>query len=192
MNLGFDIDGVISDFVKTFSELAENKYDIKLNEAEIYCHDLNLVLGITKNERNQLIMETLKKDLALNHGAKETLEKLCSEGHKIYLLTARFGVLAKVTKDWLRRKGIPYTKLLQLTEGEKYNANVNLDLIVEDCLQDALEWSQKVKNILVYDHPWNKTLNVNNLIKRVYSWDEIYEEVQRLKASSIGVPSLIR
>ena len=192
MNLGFDIDGVISDFVKTFSELAESKYGIKLNEAEIYCHDLNLVLGIIKNERNQLIMETLKKDLSLNHGAKETLEKLYSEGHKIYLLTARFGVLAKVTKDWLKRKGIPYTKLLQLTEGEKYNANVNLDLIVEDCLQDALEWSQKVKNILVYDHPWNKTLNVNNLIKRVYSWDEIYEEVQRLKASSIGVPSLIR
>lgn len=192
MNLGFDIDGVISDFVKAFRELVESKYDVKLNEAEIYCHDLNLVLGITKNERNQLIVETLRKDLALNHGAKRTLKKLSSEGHKIYLLTARFGVPAKVTKDWLKRKGIPYTELLQLTEGEKYRANVSLDLIVEDCLQDALEWSQKVKTILVYDHPWNKTLNVNNLIKRVYSWDEIYEEVQRLKASSVEVPSLIR
>jgi len=192
MNLGFDIDGVISDFVKTFIELVESKYDVKLNESEIYCHDLNLVLGITKNERNQLITETLKRDLALNLDAKETLEKLSSEGHKIYLLTARFGVPAKVTKDWLKRKGIPYTELLQLTEGEKYRANVSLDLIVEDCLQDALEWSQKVKNILVYDHPWNKTLNVNNLIKRVYSWDEIYEEVQRLKTSSVEVPSFIR
>jgi len=189
MNLGFDIDGVISDFVKTFNELVKNRYGIKLNEADIYCHDLNLVLGITKDERNQLITETLKKDLALNHGAKETLEKLYSEGHKIYLLTARFGVLAKVTKDWLKRNGIPYTELLQLTEGEKHRANVGLDLIVEDCLQDALEWSQKVKNILVYDHPWNKTLNVNKLIKRVYSWDDIYEEVQRLKASSIEVTS---
>jgi uncharacterized HAD superfamily protein len=192
MDLGFDIDGVISDFVKAFSESVKKKYGVTLKEADIYCHDLNLVLGITKNERNQLITETLKKDLALNHGAKETLEKLFSEGHKIYLLTARFGVLAKVTKDWLKRKGIPYTELLQLTEGEKYHANVNLDLMVEDCLQDALEWSQKAKNILVYDHPWNKTLNVNNLIKRVYSWDEIYEEVQQLKASSIRPPSLIR
>ena len=192
MNLGFDIDGVISDFVKTLSELVERKYDVKLNEAEIYCYDFNLVLGITKNERNQFIMETLKKDLALIYGAKETLDKLTSEGHKIYLLTSRFGVSAKMTKDWLKRKGIPYAKLLQLPEGEKYQANVSLDLIVEDCLQEALEWSQKVKNILVYDHPWNKTLNLNNLIKRVYSWDEIYEEVQRLKVSSIKVPSLIR
>jgi len=191
MNLGFDIDGVISDFVKTFNELVENRYGIKLNEADIYCHDLNLVLGITRNERNQLITETLKKDLALNHGAKETLEKLYSEGHKIYLLTARLGVSTEVTKDWLKRKGIPYTELLQLTEGEKYQADVNLDLIVEDCLQDALEWSQKLKSILVYDHPWNKTLNVKHLIKRVYSWDEIYQEVQRLKTTSIEVTSRI-
>ena len=192
MNLGFDIDGVISDFVKTFSELVEIRYDVKLNEAEIYCHDLNLVLGITKNERNQLITETLRKDLPLNHGAKATLERLSSEGHKICLLTARSGVPVEVTKDWLKRNSIPYTELFQLSEGEKYHANVSLDLIVEDCLQDALEWSQKVKNILVYDHPWNKTLNVKNLIKRVYSWDEIYEEVQRLKASSAEVPQLMR
>jgi len=192
MNLGFDIDGVISDFVTTFIKLVHEKYGVTLTEEEIYCHDLNLVLGITKKECNDLITETLKQDLPLNKGAKETIEKLSSEGHKIYLLTARFDALAKVTKDWLKRKGIPYTELLQLTEGEKYLANVNLDIVVEDCLQDALEWSQKVKTILMYDHPWNKTLNVNNLIKRVYSWDEIYEEIQRLKASSIGVPSLIR
>jgi uncharacterized HAD superfamily protein len=192
MNLGFDIDGVISDFVTTFIKLVHEKYGVTLTEEEIYCHDLNLVLGITKKERNGLITETLKQDLPLNKGAKETIEKLSSEGHKIYLLTARFDALAKVTNDWLKRKGIPYTELLQLTEGEKYLANINLDIVVEDCLQDALEWSQKVKTILMYDHPWNKTLNVNNLIKRVYSWDEIYEEIQRLKASSIGVPSLIR
>jgi uncharacterized HAD superfamily protein len=86
MNLGFDIDGVISDFVKTFSEIVEDKYGVKLNEAEIYCHDLNLVLGITKNERNELIIETLGKDLPLNHCARETLEKLSSQGHKIFTL----------------------------------------------------------------------------------------------------------
>lgn len=180
MNLGFDIDGVISDFVPTFTKLVAESYGVKLIESDIYCNTLNLVLGITKKECNQLITETLKKDLALNHGAKEKLEKLWSEDHKIYLLTARFGDLVDITKYWLKKKGIPYTELLQLTEGEKYRANISLDLIVEDSLQDALEWSTRVKEICIYDHPWNKTLNVKNLIKRVYNWDEIYEEVQRL------------
>ena len=184
MNLGFDIDGVISNFVRAFSELVEKKYSIRLKEADIYCHDLNLVLGITITERNQLITETFKQDLQLNSGAKETLEKLCLEGHKIYLLTARYDSLVEATESWLRKKGIPYTELVQLNEGKKYYAKVDLDLIVEDCLEDALEWSQRVKNVLVYDHPWNQTLNVKHLIKRVYSWEEIYEEIQRLNAQS--------
>ena len=76
MNLGFDIDGVITDFVRPFINIVKEKYGVSLTEDDIYCHDLNLVLGITKNERDQLIAETLKKDLTLNRGAKETLQRL--------------------------------------------------------------------------------------------------------------------
>lgn len=193
MNLGFDIDGVISDFVKTFVELVKKRYNLVLRKTDIYCHDLNLVLGISKEERNQLIRDTLKEDLTLNTGAREAIEKLCLERHRIFILTARPNDLVEVTKSWLKKKGIPYAQLVQLNEGKKHLANVDLDLIVEDNLEDALEWSQKVKNILVYDQPWNQTLNIKNLIKRVYSWDEIFDEVQRLKAisSSMKVSSLM-
>ena len=180
MNIGFDIDGVISDFVKTFIELVEIKYGIKLNEEDIYCHDLNLVLGITKNERNQLITETLKKDLALNRGAKETLAKLFSEGHKIYLLTARYGALLEGTKTWLEKNGVTYSQLLHLCEGQKYLADIDIDVIVEDCLLDALEWTQKTKYVLLFDHPWNQTKNVKKLVKRVRDWDEIYREIKQI------------
>ena len=186
MNLGFDIDGVISDFVKTFIELVEKQYDLPLKETDIYCHDLNLVLGISKEERNELIRKTIKEDLTLNLGAKESIEKLYTEGHKIFILTARPHDLVEVTKAWLKKKDIPYTKLIQLNEGEKYLAKVDLDLIVEDNLEDAIGCSKKVKNVLVYDHPWNQTLNVKGLIKRVHSWDEIFGEVQRLKATSLA------
>jgi len=185
MNIGFDIDGVISNFVETFIKLVKKKYDVTLKETDIYCHDLNLVLGISKEESYQLIRETLKEDLTLNYGAKETLKKLSIGEHKIFILTARPRDLTEVTKDWLKRKDIPYTQIIQLNEGEKYLAKVDLDLIVEDNLEDAVEWSQRVKSILVYDHPWNKTLNVKRLITRVYSWDEIFQEVQRLEKSSL-------
>jgi uncharacterized HAD superfamily protein len=192
MNLGFDIDGVISDFVKTFIKLVKNRYNLILTEADIYCHDLDLVLGISEEERNELIKETLKEDLALNPGAKETLEKLYSEGHKIFILTARPHDLVKVTKVWLKKRGIPYTKLIQLNEGEKYLAKVNLDLIVEDNLKDAIGWSKKVKNILIYDHPWNQSFNVRCLFKRVFNWNDIFNEIEQLKvASSPNVSSLI-
>lgn len=180
MNLGFDIDGVISDFVTTFIKIVHEKYGVTLTEEEIYCHDLNLVLGITKKERNDLITETLKQDLPLNKGAKETIEKLSSEGHKIYLLTARYGALLDETRLWLNKKKIAYTQLVHLCEGQKYLADIKIDLIVEDCLLDALEWTQKISNVLVFDHPWNQTKNIRKLIKRVHNWDEIYDEIQQL------------
>lgn len=180
MKLGFDIDGVISDFVGTFVKIVKREYDLTLTEADIYCHDLNLVLGISIKERNELIRKTLLNDMSVMPKAQRILTSLKSEGHQIFIVTARFKDLVSATKAWLNNKGIPYTRLIQLNQGEKYLAEVNLDLIVEDNLEDALEWSQKVEHILVYDHPWNQTLNVKGLIKRVHSWDDILKEIQLL------------
>jgi hypothetical protein len=182
MNLGFDIDGVIADFSQALLETIKKNYGLALNKTDIYCFDLNVVLGLPKSEGKQLIVEVLQKDLPLNTGAKETLEQLSREGHSIHLLTSRYDVLRDVTQSWLKEKGIPYTQLHLLNVGKKYLAKVDpLDLIVEDSLEEALGWTQKVKNVLVYDQPWNKTLNVRNLTKRVYNWDEIYNEIQQLK-----------
>ena len=181
MNLGFDIDGVISDFVRSFVEIVKKHYNLTLAETSIYCHDLNLVLGISEKERNKLIRETLLENLELITGARETLERLNSEGHQIVILTARFDDLIKVTENWLKKKGIPYSQLIHLNEGKKFLSKVDLDLVVEDNLEDAIGWSQKVKNVLVYDHPWNQSLNIKGLIKRVYSWNDVYREIQQLK-----------
>jgi hypothetical protein len=190
MNLGFDIDGVISDFVESFIKIVKNHYNTVITETDIYCHDLNLVLGITEEERDKLIKETILKGPELNLDAKQTLAKLSSEGHQIFILTARSNSLIETTRKWLKEKGISYRQLLHLKEGKKYQANANLDVIVEDNLKDAIGWSQKVKNVLIYDHPWNQTKNVRKLIKRVYNWDDIYTEIKRLATPS-KAPSLI-
>jgi len=75
MNLGFDIDGVIADFSQALLETIKKNYGLALNKTDIYCFDLNVVLGLPKSEGKQLIVEVLQKDLPLNTGAKETLEQ---------------------------------------------------------------------------------------------------------------------
>jgi len=178
LNLGFDIDGVIADFSNPLLETIKRNYGLTLKKSDIYCFDLDAVLGITGSEEEQLIVEVLKQDLPLNPCCKETLERLSREGHNIYLLTSRYGHLRGVTESWLKEKGVPYTQLHLLNNGKKYLAEVEpLDLIVEDSLQEALAWTQKVKHVLIYDQPWNKTLNVRNLTKRVFNWNEIYSEI---------------
>ncbi len=182
LNLGFDIDGVIADFSQPLLKTIKKNYGLTLKPADIYCFELDIVLGISHSEEEQLIGEVLKDDLPLNLGAKETLERLSREGHNIYLLTSRYGHLRDITQSWLKEKDVPYNQLHLLNNGEKYLSKVDpLDLIVEDSLREALGWATKVKSVLIYDQPWNKTLNVKNLIKRVYNWNEIYNEVQQLE-----------
>ena len=184
LNLGFDIDGVIADFSNPLLEAIKRNYGLTLKKSDIYCFDLDAVLGITRSEEEQLIVEVLKQDLPLNPGCQETLERLSREGHNIYLLTSRYGHLRDVTESWLKEKRVPYTQLYLLNNGKKYLAKVDpLDLIVEDSLQEALAWTQKVKSVLIYDQPWNKTLNVRNLTKRVYNWHEIYREICSLNCN---------
>ena len=186
MNLGFDIDGVISDFTVRFNEVIQRKYGISLTSEEMYSYDVNLVLGILKSEVADIVTETLSSNLPLNPQAKETLDMLHAEGHSIYLLTARSSNLNEVTLRWLRENAVPFKKLYHLVGGKKYLAEVTVDVVVEDNLEEALELTRSAKHVLLFDQPWNKTKNVKGLIKRVYSWSEVYREIQTLAAQTKG------
>jgi len=183
VNLGFDIDGVIANFAVPLIEVIEKRYSLTLAEKNLYCFNLNVVLGITKEEETLLINDVLKEEIPLYVGAKETLEQLSKEGHSILLLTGRWSHLLSTTQSWLKQNGISYDELHFLEIGKKHQANIkDLDVIVEDSLEDALEWNCKVKNILIYDQPYNQTFNVKRLTKRVYNWREIYSEIQLLQS----------
>jgi uncharacterized HAD superfamily protein len=188
MNLGFDIDGVISNFTTKFTEIIQRKYGVRLKDTDMYSYDVNLILGVTKDEVADIVTETLKSDLPLNPMSKETLDKLSAEGHNIYLLTARSSALIDYTTRWLSRKSINHNGLFHMKTGEKYMADVSVDVVVEDNLEEALELTKKVKLVLLYDQPWNRTKNVKGLLKRVHSWSEIYEEVHKIAAVQSGNP----
>ncbi len=181
MKIGIDIDGVISDFVYEFNKIVLDKYDYPLTESEIYLHDLYLVLGIQQEECFELIEKTLEKDLNLVKDAKHVLDKIKNE-NDIYILTARSVKFRETTIDWLRRKSIPYDEILFLNEGEKYSCSEQFDIIIEDCLKDAINWSNRVKNVIIFDHPWNQTIDVKKQLIRVENWVEILEIIEDLNS----------
>ena len=183
MKIGIDIDGVLSNFVKTFIKIVKKEYFVDLREQDIYAHDLFLVLGITEEETMELIRKTLTQDLDLMPGAKKSLNQLKSK-HEIYLLTARPDDFNNLTKDWLKRKGIPYDKLIHINEGEKHQVNLELDIIVEDNLKDAIRWLNKSNEVIIFDHPWNRSFNVKKLFIRTFNWQEIVEIVHAREKSS--------
>lgn len=183
MNIGIDIDGVIANFADPLIRAVKKNYGLLIKESDITNFNLSIVLGITKTEESQLVSEILNDDLPLYSGAKETLAQLGKERHNIYILTGRWSYLRSLTETWLKEKGIHYTELHLLPLGKKYQANIEgLDVIVEDSLEEAIEWTTRVKHVFVYDHPWNQTLNIRGLTKRVHSWSEIYCEIQQINS----------
>lgn len=177
MKIGIDIDGVISDFVTSFRKLVKEEYGIDFGYDDIHQHDLWKVLGIQKDEVLKLILKTFEYDLGFQPGAVDGIKKLY-EKHEIVLVTARPLESKQTTINWLKKHKIPHHDLIFTREGEKHNnKELSFDVIIDDNLEEITNWIGKATQILVYNHPWNKSLNIKNYFERVYSWDNILERL---------------
>lgn len=175
MRIGVDIDGVITDFVDGFVSLVKEKYSFIIRESDIIYHDLDLVLGIPKNEAYNLVFENLVNRLSLIDGAKKGLIELSNAGHSIHIITARPSSLNDITVSFLKDNGIPFSSIVYLNHSEKHLCDMKLDVVIEDSLVDAINFATCDSDcvVLLFSHPWNRSINVKNLFTRVKSWGEI-------------------
>lgn len=179
MQIGVDLDGVVSDFVSTFIHVVKEKYSVQLEPSQIYVHDLFLVLGITEIDAFSLVLETLSRNLDVVEGAREALAQL-KANHKIVIITARPPQTFELTNRWLKRKRIPYNKLHYLIEGNKHQTELELDVFVDDHLREIIRFCGKVKKLVVFDRPWNKSLNVLGLFERASSWKDVISIIESM------------
>lgn len=177
MKIGIDIDGVISDFVTSFRKLIKEEYGVDFGYDDIQQHDLWKVLGLPKDETLRLVIKTFDDDLGFQTGAVEGVNAL-SKKHEIVLVTARPPVVKQKTFDWVKRHNISHSKIIFSREGDKHCLeDENFDVIIDDHLEEISNWIGKTPKILVFNHPWNKSLNIKNYFKRVYTWENILDEL---------------
>ena len=179
MNIGIDIDGVICNFVSGFIKVIYDEYEYELKEENIIYHNLNMVLGISKEKMIQHIETTLSMDLPLIRNADKYIN-LLKEKNNIMILTARH-VNHRLTEKWLKSNNVHYDELFFMTEGDKYKIDTDVDVIIEDNLNEALNWISRVKKVIIYDHPWNQSLDITNKIDRIKNWKQIYEIISNIK-----------
>lgn len=183
MKIGIDIDGVLTNFVDTFIELVKERFGSRFAVEDIRDHDLYKVLGIDKKEAFQLVVETLNRPLEPQKGAIEAVRGL-SQSHEIYFITARPNGTEAVTGEWLRSHGLPTERLVFRKEGNKHEHEVNLDVIIDDNIEEVVGWIGKATMIIIFDHPWNKSLNIRNHFIRAYGWRDVLELLAKHTTSS--------
>ena len=70
--------------------------------------------------------------------------------------------------------------MIFLLEGKKHQINgEKFDVIIDDHLEEIINWIGKAPLVLVFNHPWNKSLNIKNNFERVYNWEGILERLNK-------------
>ena len=193
MNIGIDIDDTIT-----------NTYDVLFNYAQKFTIDelgkeINDVdrSAITKmytttfhnwNEEEEKeffdkYYENIIKEVKPKMYAVETINRLKLEGHKIYLITARFKVdnidVNKLTKQWVEENNINYDELIiDVQDKLKMAKEKNIDVFIDDSIKNCGTIANgKIKTFMM-----DSIININyknEKVTRVYSWPHLYQEIKK-------------
>lgn len=194
MNIGIDIDDTISDTYETqfnvaqyytINELKRDGKIKKLNNLTTHFYNKYLHSWTDEEEKDfftKYYKETLEK-IRPKMYAKEIIDTLKQEGHKIYVVTARFDwadVNANdVTKKWLEKYEIQYDELITNAQDKaKIAKEYNINIFFDDSFENCKKVSEIGVRTYLMDSRVNRGINEDEKIQRIYSWPHFYQKIK--------------
>ena len=190
MNIGIDIDGVLTDIQGFNRRHAPPFFKRKFGRdvADENPYDIRDIFGCPENEYLAYWNKYLLKYVTLEparKGAKAIIRKLRADGHTIYVITKRVHVckdnfLGKLmrflVRDWLRRNGICYKEIVfcdnDVPDSKRTAClDKHIDVMVDDEIAN-IEAIAPIAKVICYDASYNRECESKNII-RAREWDEI-------------------
>lgn len=185
MNIGIDIDNVISDYDNCFIKecLLHDKTLRNNGVINIYSSNIFGMFDWTPEEADSFYKnnaERIATNLTPIYHSKEYIDKLKADGHKIIIITARDdGTWCNphtLTRTWLSNNHIYYDKLI-FTRGASFKLEKcfenNINLMIDDSKTVYLDCIKHNISVLLMDTIGNRDISAT----RVHSWKEIYHFV---------------
>lgn len=181
MIIAVDWDNVLNNLTEKTLEFYNKQSDKNIQMSDVTSYNLHDCLskedadGIMKLFKNKSLWDSLSPI----SGAKEGLQRLIDDGHKVYIVTATAPENFAWKIQWLK-KYFPFFNMdnaIRMMDKSLFKCNV----LIEDCMD------QLIKNKLCYrvclDYPWNRS-NAKDLvydIRRVKDWKEILETINQIE-----------
>ena len=197
MNIGIDIDDTISESFETLFPYSQ-KYTIedlkrksKIELRSDYPNHFYIVYMNGWNEKEAVdfwkkYYAEILRNLNMKKFASEVINKLKSEGHKIFLITARWDMekdnTQEITKQWLKENNIEYDGLfLNASDKLQLVKDNNIDVFIDDSFNNCKKIANNTDvKVYMMNSKINEALN-DEKITRVFSWAEIYSLIERSK-----------
>lgn len=201
MNIGIDIDGVLTDYRK-FTIEQGIKYCEKTKKGKLInpnAYDSSEMFNWDKITDLDFWMKNIflyAKNNPVIEGAAENIKKLKLDGHSIYIITARWLATPKTknkfnqpeivrqkmratVKDWLKKNEIIYDEII-FSGDDKLSSIIekSIDIMIEDSPSNLKSLSETTK-MICFDWEYNRGIENSN-IYRCYNWNEIYEKILEL------------
>ncbi len=191
MRIGIDLDDTITKtdeilfkYAKIYNE--EEKILFNINREE-----WNLTKAFGWNEENikeffSKYLKSIYEEAEIKENAKERINKLKDDGNEIIIITARdtksLKEVHKVCKDWLINNKINVDKIVVDGEDKAQKCLENkIDIFIDDNICNCENVYNNLKiPVLLMNGRYNKDYQ-NPKIKRVYNWNEIYNEICKYK-----------
>jgi len=190
MRIGIDIDEVIAEFLDSFLEFYNSKYEKNFQKKDFKSYIFEEILGGTHEDAIELIKEHgYKWEIKLVEGALDSIRKL-AEKHELIILTARHPMFKNETEDFLKvHFGNVLSEIYYTGEAfQKYGVTksdickeLNIDILIEDNKIFSLECAEKGIKVLLFDKPWNQDCFEHENVLRAYNWKEILEKIEKMK-----------
>ena len=190
MNIGIDIDDTISETFETLVPYSQ-KYTIedlkRESDLEMRSDFSNHFYIVDANKWNEeeakafwekYYPEMLRK-LNIKKFASEVISRFKKEGHKIYLITARWEMRAdnirEITTKWLEENNVEYDEIFLNAEDKlKLVKENNIDIFIDDSFTNCKKIAHNSNaKVYIMNSKVNESLD-DEKIERVFSWPEIY------------------
>ncbi|MCF7843276.1 HAD hydrolase-like protein [Candidatus Gracilibacteria bacterium] len=197
--IGIDFDDVLFSCNERLQPFHNSRYGtnlVKDNIATYYLHDL---WKCTKEEAYKRILEFYNSEehhsMEPMTGVVKAIHKL-SKNYELFIITARPPEAEEVTKKLLQHfytneikswdkifskihfVGTVGGKNKTITKAEVC-LHEGIDIFIEDNVHNAVSVALAGIPSLLLNQPWNENETIPDTVKRVYSWEEIVNEVNK-------------
>jgi uncharacterized HAD superfamily protein len=190
--VAIDFDDVCVDFNSMFAEYNRVHHGTSYTREDIQDFDLSKLLKCSQEEALQRALEFVHSELHTMTqpilGAVEALAHLRTQGAELHVVTARDKVIETPTTHLIKKHFSPgfhgvhflhenYQKVM----GEKGDVCARLcaDFLIEDALHNALHFSMKTTQVLLFDTPWNQREDLPEHVTRTFGWNHALEIIEK-------------
>lgn len=181
MRAGIDIDGVLYKWEPTARYMLEREFGgFPLTPSQSWSH---IQEQVSEAQWEWLWTEGVKQGLFRHgncyKGALDALKRI-DRTQDIVLITTRPRAAIEDTLAWVSFHKIAAREIHILGPGSKKSA-ISCDWYVDDHLKNTTDLMSTGKPVFLWDRPWNRAAHDagDEYTQRVYSWDDILEEVQK-------------